>query len=233
MQGKLYLIPSFLSENTTTSIPLATQEAIKMTNYFIVENIRTARRFIKQIEPNKNIDDCFFSEIDKHNNYNFDEDFLNLVFEGHNIGLLSEAGTPCVADPGFKIVALAHELNIEVVPFVGPNSIILALMASGFNGQQFAFHGYLPIETSERKKAILQLEQQVKQNNITQIFIETPYRNHQLLEDLIKQLHFKTMLCVACNLNSSAEKILSLPIAEWKRTKYNFHKQPCVFLIGK
>lgn len=233
MQGKLYLIPSFLSENTITSIPLITQEAIINTNYFIVENIRTARRFIKQIHQAKNIDDCVFSEIDKHNNYSFDEDFLSLVFQGHNIGLLSEAGTPCIADPGYKIVALAHELGIEVVPFVGPNSIVLALMASGFNGQQFAFHGYLPIDSVDRKKTVLQLEQQAKQYNTTQIFIETPYRNHQLLEDLIKYLHFKTMLCVACNLNSATEKIISLPIAEWKRTKYNFHKQPCVFLIGK
>lgn len=230
-QGKLYLIPIVLAENATHTIPAYTKEIIVQTNFYIVENLKTARRFIKSIYKEKDIDACTFLELDKHTNYKFDENFLNEVYSGNNIALMSEAGTPCIADPGNKVVALAHELEIDVVPLTGPSSILLALMASGFNGQQFAFNGYLPIEPKDRKAKMQQMESAAKKNH-TQIFMDTPYRNQRLLEELIMTLKFDTMLCIACNITAKDEFIKALPMAEWKKRKIDLNKKPAIFILG-
>ncbi|MFN8283050.1 MAG: SAM-dependent methyltransferase [Chitinophagales bacterium] len=231
-QGKLYLVPIVLAENATHTIPAFTKEIIEQTNFYIVENLKTARRFIKSVYKKKDIDACTFLELDKHADYKFDENFLSEIFNGNNIALMSEAGTPCIADPGNKVVAVAHEMEIEVIPLSGPSSILLALMASGFNGQQFAFNGYLPIEAKERKDKILQMESHAKRNN-TQIFMDTPYRNQKLLEELIAVLKFDTMLCIACNITAKDEFIKTLPMAEWKKRRPDLNKKPAIFILGK
>jgi 16S rRNA (cytidine1402-2'-O)-methyltransferase len=182
-QGNLYLIPTVLAENATQTIPAYIKDIIIDTDFYIVENLKTARRFIKSIYKEKNIDECVFLEMDKHKNYQFDDNFLTEIFNGKNIGLMSEAGVPCIADPGNKVVEIAHEMEIKVVPLVGPSSIVLALMASGFNGQQFAFNGYLPIDSAERKNKLLQMEAAGKKGT-TQLFMDTPYRNQRLLKKL-------------------------------------------------
>lgn len=230
-QGKLYLIPIVLAENATHTIPSYIKSILIETDIFIVENLKTARRFIKSIYKEKNIDDCTFVELDKHANYKFDDAILTEIFNGKNIGLMSEAGTPCIADPGNKVVELAHEMEIKVVPLVGPNSILMALMASGFNGQQFSFNGYLPIDSVERKNKLLQMELLARKGH-TQLFMDTPYRNQKLLEELILFCKFDTMLCIACNITGEDEFIKTLPMAEWKKRKPNIHKKPCIFVLG-
>jgi 16S rRNA (cytidine1402-2'-O)-methyltransferase len=170
-QGNLYLIPTVLAENATQTIPAYIKDIIIDTDFYIVENLKTARRFIKSIYKEKNIDECVFLEMDKHKNYQFDDNFLTEIFNGKNIGLMSEAGVPCIADPGNKVVEIAHEMEIKVVPLVGPSSIVLALMASGFNGQQFAFNGYLPIDSAERKNKLLQMEAAGKKELLSYLWI--------------------------------------------------------------
>lgn len=231
-KGKIYLIPTVLAEDALSSIPASIREVIQHTDHFIVENLKSARRFIKSIYKEKNIDACEFLEMDKHHHYRFDDSFLNVVFEGKNIGILSEAGVPCIADPGNKVVELAHEMDIQVVPLSGPSSILMALMASGFNGQQFSFNGYLPIDATERKGKILQMEILAKKGN-TQIFMDTPYRNVKLLEEMIQLLKFDTLLCIACNITGKDEFIKTLPMAEWKKRKPDLHKKPAIFILGK
>lgn len=232
MQGKLYLIPTVLAENATETIPAYIKDIIIDTDLYIVENLKTARRFIKSIYKEKNIDDCIFLELDKHRDYKFDENILTEIFKGKNIGLMSEAGVPCIADPGNKVVEAAHEMEINVVPLVGPSSIIMALMASGFNGQQFTFNGYLPIDSAERKNKILQMEI-LARKGITQIFMDTPYRNQRLLEELLQFCKFDSMLCIACNITAREEYIKTLPLAEWKKRKPDIHKKPAIFILGK
>ncbi len=231
-QGKLYLIPTVLAENTAHAIPAYIKDILIDTDLYIVENLKTARRFIKSIYKEKNIDECVFLELDKHNNYKFDDSFLSEIFNGKNIGLMSEAGVPCIADPGNKVVEAAHEMEIKVEPLVGPSSILMALMASGFNGQQFSFNGYLPIDSVERKNKILQMEASGKKGN-TQIFMDTPYRNQRLLEEIILYCKFDTMLCIACNITAKDEFIKSLPLAEWKKRKPDLNKKPAIFVLGK
>lgn len=231
-QGNLYLIPITIAENATHTIPAFTREIIEQTNIYIVENIKTARRFIKSIFKEKNIDECVFVELDKHTNYKFDDTILSEIFNGKNIGLMSEAGTPCIADPGNKVVEIAHEMNIKVIPLVGPSSILMALMASGFNGQQFTFNGYLPIEQNERKSKLQQMENFAKKGS-TQIFMDTPYRNQKLLDEIISYCKFDTMLCIAANVTAKDEFIQTLPLAEWKKQKPNIHKKPVIFVFGK
>ncbi|HNY55231.1 MAG TPA: SAM-dependent methyltransferase [Chitinophagales bacterium] len=231
-QGKLYLIPTVLAENATQTIPAYIRDIIIDTDFYIVENLKTARRFIKSIYKEKNIDECVFLEMDKHKNYQFDENFLSEIFNGKNIGLMSEAGVPCIADPGNKVVEIAHEMEIKVVPLVGPSSLLMALMASGFNGQQFSFNGYLPIDSVERKNKILQMETSGKKGN-TQIFMDTPYRNQRLLEEIIQFCKFDTMLCIACNITAKDEYIKTLPLAEWKKRKPDLNKKPAIFILGK
>lgn len=232
-KGKLYLIPTIIGEGTqkdTLTTPII--NSIKEIDIFIVENIRTARRHIKQIDREKNIDNSTFYSYGKHNNLNLEQDFLPHILSGQDVGLLSEAGLPCIADPGAKIVSYAHDFQINVIPFVGPSSILLALMASGLNGQNFAFNGYLPIEKSKRVKTIKRLEELTIKTKQTQIFMETPYRNQQLIEGLLKTCNNNTKLCIASNITLPNANITTKRIAEWKQTKINIHKQPAIFLIG-
>lgn len=231
-QGKLYLIPTVLAENTAYIIPSYVKDIITETNIYIVENLKTARRFIKSIYKEKVIDDCIFVELDKHHNYQFDDIILTEIFKGKNIGVMSEAGVPCIADPGNKVVEMAHEMEIKVVPLVGPSSIVMALMSSGFNGQQFTFNGYLPIDSVERKNKLLQMESAGKKGN-TQIFMDTPFRNQRLLEEIIQFCKFDSMLCIACNITSKDEYIKTLPLAEWKKQKPDLNKKPAIFIFGK
>ena len=232
-KGKLYLIPTVLSDDTQESVlPTIITNHIKEINVFIVENIRTARRHIKKIYREKDINNTTFYSYGKHDKLNLEEDFLPHILNGENIGILSEAGLPCIADPGSKIVAYAHDFHIDIVPLVGPSSILLALMSSGMNGQSFAFTGYLPIDKGERKKVIRNLENAAKKNGQTQIFMETPYRNNQLLDTLKAQCNNKTRLCIATNITSKNEFIQTKTIEEWKQTKLDIHKQPTIFLIS-
>ena len=231
-KGKLYLIPSLLGNSDIhSSLPNSVQKNIQEINIFIVENIRSARRFIREIDKEKDIDDCTFYAFGKYNKLNLEEDFLPHILNGENVGIISEAGLPCVADPGAKIVAYAHDFQIDVIPLVGPSSIFLALMASGLNGQNFVFHGYLPIEKKERGKKIKQMESNSRKENQSQIFMETPYRNHQLLEAVIKNCSKKVRLCIATNISLSSENIKTKTIDEWKRTKLDIHKKPTIFLF--
>ena len=232
-KGKLYLIPTILGEGTQeATLPSTILKAIKEIDVFIVENLRTARRHIRKLDREKNIDATTFYSYGKYDTLNLEQDFLPHILSGQNVGLLSEAGLPCVADPGSKIVAYAHDFQIDVVPFVGPSSILLALMASGLNGQNFAFTGYLPIDKSERTKIIKQLEELVKKTGQTQIFMETPYRNNQLIESLLKTCSNNTKLCTASDITLPTENIKTKTIAEWKQTKINLDKKPTIFLIG-
>ena len=203
-----------------------------MSSVHIVENLRTARRHIKRLCPQKNIDNITFYPYGKHDSLNLEQDFLPHILSGKNVGLLSEAGLPCIADPGSEIVKYAHDFQINTVPLVGPSSIFLALLASGLNGQNFSFSGYLPIEKSKRIKTIKNLEDLAKKTKQTQIFMETPYRNHQLIEALLKTCRNNTKLCIASNITLPTENIKTKTIGEWKQTKINTHKKPTIFLIG-
>ena len=233
--GKLYLIPTTLGGNETVNrvLPDLNHQLVHTMDQFIVEQVRTARRFLKAIGHPVAIDDMTFFELNKHSDLNTLSRYIKPLQEGKNVGLLSEAGTPCVADPGAMIVSMAHEKGIGVVPLVGPNSIILALMGSGFNGQHFLFHGYLPIESNRRNKKIKEMESAVYRLNQTQIFIETPYRNDKLLELLTKLLNPETMICVAADLTLQSEFIKTLPARLWKKQLPKLHKRPVVFLIYK
>lgn len=232
-KGKLYLLPTILSDGTQEStLPNNITKHIKEINVFIVENLRTARRHIKKIYREKDIDNTIFYSYGKHDSLNLEQDFLPHILNGEDVGILSEAGLPCVADPGSKIVEYAHDFQIEVIPLVGPSSILLALMASGMNGQNFAFTGYLPIDKKERNRAIKNLESISKKIGQTQIFMETPYRNHQLLDTLKAQCNNKTKLCIAANITSSDEFIQTKTIEEWKHTKVDIHKKPTIFLLS-
>lgn len=213
-------------------IPLGTLEKVRALRFFVVENVRTARRMLGKMHMPCPIDELEFVELDKHNPENPDLlAYLGKALDGQDIGLMSEAGSPCVADPGALIVELAHQAGIQVVPLTGPNAMILALMASGFNGQSFCFHGYLPIKNPERIQKIKELEHRSMMNNETELFIETPFRNNAMIEDLVKNCRPNTMLCVASNITTEDEKIVSKPISEWKSIKYDWNKKPAVFLI--
>ena len=234
-KGTLYLIPVTLGDNETVSkvLPIYNKDAINNIKYFIVEQVRTARRFLRAINHPVPIDDITFYELNKHTDLNRIFSYLKSAEQGQNIGLISEAGTPCVADPGAIIVEQAHKKDINVVPLVGPNSLILALMASGFNGQQFVFHGYLPIETSARQKKIKTMENAVYREDQTQIFIETPYRNDKILQTMLAILKPETRICIAADLTLTTEFIKTLTVKEWKKYKINLHKRPVVFLVYK
>jgi len=232
-KGKLYLIPTILGKETQeTTLPSTILKSIKEIDIFIVENLRTARRHIKKIYREKDIDATTFYSYGKHDTLSLEEDFLPHILSGQNVGLLSEAGLPCIADPGSKIVEYAHNFQIDVVPFVGPSSIILALMASGMNGQNFAFTGYLPIDKSDRTRALRYLESLTKKTGQTQIFMETPYRNHQLFDTIIKVCSNNTKLCIASDITLPSENIKTKTIAEWKHEKININKKPAIFLIN-
>ena len=232
-QGKLILIPNLIGdENFKNVLTEKIIQTIKETNFFIVENIRTARRYIKKIVPEKSIDKITFFAYGKHNSFNIQEDFLQNILLGNDIGIISEAGVPAVADPGSKIVEYAHKFNIKVTPLVGASSILLALMSSGMNGQNFAFNGYLPIEKKDQIKKIKYLESICKKTNQTQIFMETPYRNNKLFNTIINVCHGNTKLCIASNITQNNESIITKEIREWKTIKINIDKQPTIFLIS-
>ena len=234
--GTLYLIPTLLGATDAEQvIPQGTLNVVRKIRFFVVENVRTARRMLSKMNMPCPIDELTFVELDKHDKSNNPDlmTYLGEALNGNDVGLMSEAGTPCVADPGSLIVELAHQSGIKVVPLTGPNAMILALMASGFNGQAFCFHGYLPIKSPERSNAIKNLERRSAANNETQMFIETPFRNNAMIEELTKTCHPNTMLCVACNISMPDEEIVSKPISEWKKIKKDWNKRPAVFLIYK
>ena len=233
-KGKLYLIPTTLGDNEPLEVlPLSVKKVIEELDCFIVENEKTARKFIKRITPRKSQPSLTILKLDKYADQLEVRSYLDVCETGVSIGLLSEAGVPAIADPGAEIVKLAHEKGIRVIPLVGPSSIILAMMASGFNGQHFAFNGYLPIDTSERKKAIKSLEKLSKEKNQSQIFIETPYRNEKMFTDLKSTLTPTAKLCIACNITLVDEYIRTLEVKDWKSENPDLHKKPTIFIIHK
>ena len=232
MLGKLYLIPTTLGESNPLEVmPISVKKVVEVLDHFIVENEKSARRFIKKITPNKSQPSLNLMLIDKYSDDYETRSYLDVCEQGISVGVLSEAGVPAIADPGASIVKLAHQKGIQVVPLVGPSSILMAMMSSGMNGQNFAFNGYLPIDKSDRKKAIKELEKLSKDKNQSQIFIETPYRNEKMLADLCATLQGKTRLCIACDITLPSEYIKTLPIDQWKKTKADLHKRPAIFVI--
>ena len=230
--GTLYLIPAPLgSGDIAWTIPTAVRECIAGLNHFIVEHPKTARQFLKQVGCALPIQQISMAVLDEHTRPTEFEKLLAPVLSGHNTGVLSEAGCPAIADPGTGLVRLAHQKNIRVVPLVGPSSILLALMASGLTGQQFVFHGYLPVESDRRTKKLVQLEKESIARDQTQIFIETPYRNQKLLESITLACLEGTLLCIASNLTLAGEFISTRTIKEWKRALPNLNNQPTVFLL--
>ncbi|MFM7022139.1 MAG: SAM-dependent methyltransferase [Flavobacteriales bacterium] len=231
-KGQLLLFPTLLGENHFEEVlPLKTLQQMRITKYFIVENERTARRFLSSIKSSFPIPELIFWSIDKHEGHNDFSEAFKVMENGENVGLLSEAGCPAVADPGNNVVAKAHQKQIRVVPFTGPSSILLALMASGFNGQHFHFHGYLPREKGQLQQKLKTLESDSRKNKSAQIFIETPYRNQPMLEEILLACQPQTHLCVAVDLTLDTEEIVSLPLSLWKKTTLNFNKRPAIFLL--
>ncbi|MCF6297209.1 MAG: SAM-dependent methyltransferase [Flavobacteriaceae bacterium] len=232
--GNLYLIPTTLGDNEPLEVlPILVKKIVEKIDYFIVENEKSARRFIKKITPQKLQPSLKIFILDKFTSDLESKAYLDSCLKGHDVGLLSEAGVPAIADPGASIVMLAHQKNVKVIPLVGPSSITMAMMSSGLNGQNFAFNGYLPIDKSERKKTIKELEKISKLKNQSQIFIETPYRNNKLFSDLNNTLTPSTYLCIAVDISLSTEFIKTLSINDWKRQKVDLHKRPCIFIIHK
>jgi 16S rRNA (cytidine1402-2'-O)-methyltransferase len=234
MIGKLYLIPTTLGETEPLEVmPLSVKKVIEQIDYYIVENEKSARRFIKKISPKKSQPELTIKLLDKYAVEEETQKYLDVCAQGVNVGLLSEAGVPAIADPGASIVKLAHQKNIKVVPLVGPSSILMAMMASGMNGQNFAFNGYLPIDKGERKRAIKDLERLSLDKNQSQIFIETPYRNEKMLADLKSILSPTTSLCIAADITLPSEYIKTLLIKDWKHQQPDLHKKPAIFIIQK
>ncbi|MGL4293863.1 MAG: SAM-dependent methyltransferase [Bacteroidales bacterium] len=234
MQTALYLIPVTLGETSHERVlPAYNLEVIRNIRHFIVENIRTARRFLKKADAAIDIDALTFYELNKHTSPEDVSGYLKPLQEGQSVGIISEAGCPAIADPGADVVAIAQRLKLKVIPLVGPSSILMSVMGSGFNGQSFAFHGYLPIDASERSKRLKQLEGRIYAENQTQLFIETPYRNNKMMEDLIRNCKPQTRLCVASNITCEDESIITKTIAEWAREKKEIPRVPSIFLIYK
>ena len=234
MQASLFLIPVTLGDTELRRVlPEFNRDVILGIRHFIVENVRTARRFLKKVEPSIVIDDLTFYELNKHTSPAQVAGYLQPLAAGESVGVISEAGCPAVADPGADVVALAQRKGYPVVPLVGPSSILLSVMASGFNGQSFAFHGYLPIDAGERVAAIKRLEGRIYTENQTQLFIETPYRNRKLAEELIKLCRPSTKLCIASNLTCADEFVRTCPVKEWAGKLPDMDKKPTIFLIYK
>lgn len=233
--ASLYLIPITLGEtqNPLDVLPLTIKRCIETLDIFIVENEKVARRFIKSICPEKKQSELILLPLNKHTDSKDLKSYIQPLMQGKSIGLMSDAGCPGVADPGAVIVDLAHKNNIKVRPLVGPSSILLSMMASGMNGQSFAFNGYLPIDKSEKKNALKQLEKLSFEKNQSQLFIETPYRNNQLLQDMIQILHPSTLICVACDITLESEFIQTKTAQQWKSQNIDLHKRPCIFIIHK
>jgi len=231
-KGNLYLIPCTLGETPPLEVlPLLVKKAIENIDHYIVEHEKSARRFIKSVASKKQQNSLHIEEINKFTKPEEIPQMLEPCFNGFDVGIISDAGCPGIADPGAAVVEQAHQKAIKVVPLVGPSSILLALMASGFNGQNFAFNGYLPIDKVERKQKIKQLEKKSIVENQSQLFIETPYRNNQMLESLVKTLQNTTGICVACDITLSTQYIRTAPVKQWKRIKVDLHKRPAIFII--
>lgn len=232
--GRLFLIPTTLGEsNPIEVLPYSVRKLMESIDHYIVENEKTARRSIKLVVQGKNQKALKLNALNKFTEASSLSSFLDPCKEGLDMGLLSEAGCPGIADPGAEIVRLAHEMGIRVIPIVGPSSILLAMMGSGMNGQSFTFHGYLPIDKKERKQELKSLERISSEKNQAQIFIETPYRNNQMLEDLVQSLHPATRLCVACDLTLATEYLVTKTASDWSKTKVDLHKRPTIFVIQK
>ena len=234
MDIALYLLPVTLGETAIeTVLPSYNKEIIGGIKHFIVEDVRSARRFLKKVDKDIDIDSLTFYVLNKHTSPEDISGYLKPLQSGMSMGVISEAGCPAVADPGADVVAIAQSRNLKVVPLVGPSSIILAVMASGFNGQSFAFHGYLPIEQIDRVKTIKYFEQRIYNENQTQLFIETPYRNNKMAEDLLRNCRPQTKLCIAANITCEEEYIKTKTIKEWQGKLPDLSKIPCIFLIYK
>lgn len=227
--GKLFLIPSFLGVNNIQIIPEQVLITVQQLNEFIVEDARTARRYLRAIGYQKNFDtEVVMTELDKHAKQQDYRPLFKTILSGKNCGLISEAGSPCIADPGSELVMYAHQQQVEVVPLVGPSSILLALIASGFNGQRFTFNGYIPIQEPDRSKAIKKMEA----TGVTEIFMETPFRNQKLLEEILRTCRPETKLCIACDLTLPSQFIKTKKIADWIKDIPQLHKRYCIFLLG-
>lgn len=234
MEVALYLLPVTLGDTPIEKVlPAYNREIISGIKYFIVEDVRSARRFLKKVDSAICIDELTFYTLNKHTSPEDISGYLKPLLEGHSMGVISEAGCPAVADPGADVVAIAQRCNLKVVPLVGPSSIILSVMGSGFNGQSFAFHGYLPIDPAERTKRLKELETRVYAENQTQLFIETPYRNQKMLEEILKTCRPQTKLCIAANITCEGEYIKTKSIKDWKGHLPELNKIPCIFLIYK
>lgn len=234
MKAALYLIPVTLGETTAERVlPEYNKDIIRGIRHYIVENIRSARRFLKLVDQSISIDKLTFYELNKHTNLDEIGNYLYPLTQGQSVGVISEAGCPAIADPGSDVVAIAQKKNYTVVPLIGPSSILLSLMGSGFNGQSFAFHGYLPIDSKDRKQKIEQMETRIFKEHQTQLFIETPYRNDKLVDDLLKFCNQNVKLCIAMNLTCEDEYIKTMPIQNWKKNLPDMNKKPCIFLLYK
>ena len=232
--GKLYLIPTTLGEmNPEEVLPYTVKRALEFIDDYIVENEKTARKFIKSVLPEKVQASLKISTLNKHTEKSEHNAMIQPCLQGKNIGLMSEAGCPGVADPGAVIVKIAHEKGIQVIPLVGPSSILLAMMASGMNGQSFTFNGYLPIEKGEKKTALKNLEKLSQDKNQSQIFIETPYRNNKMLEDILQAINPTTHLCIATDITLPSEYIKTMRASDWKKVKVDLHNRPTIFIIHK
>jgi len=231
--GKIYLIPCPLGENSVEVIPAYVKAIINSLDEFVVEDEKSARRYLKKMEISRPLQEINLQTLNEHTPKEEVSALLKPVLEGKNLGILSEAGCPAIADPGSDLVKAAHEKNIKVIPLVGPSSILLALMASGFNGQSFCFNGYLPKEKHERIKKLRELETLIYKKDQTQLFIETPYRNRNLFDDIVSSCSASTLLCIACNISLPDEFIRTRTIAEWKRNIPEINKRPAIFLLYK
>ena len=234
MDVALYLLPVTLGDTPIESVlPAYNKEVILQIKHFIVEDVRSARRFLKKVDKDIDIDSLTFYTLNKHTSPEDISGYLEPLMTGQSMGVISEAGCPAVADPGADVVAIAQRKNLKVVPLVGPSSIILSVMASGFNGQSFAFYGYLPIEPGERIKTIKHLEQRIYSENQTQLFIETPYRNNKMMEDIIRNCRPQTKLCIAANITCEGEYIKTKTVKDWQGKLPDLSKIPCIFLLYK
>lgn len=232
--GKLYIVPINISESPLDrALPNFNKEIVSQLRYFVVEKIKTSRQFLRKMDKDFPINDSVFYEQDKHNDYSFQMEVLEMLKAGENVGLMSESGYPAIADPGSQIVSMAQYSGIEVIPLVGPSSILMALSASGMNGNGFTFNGYLPKKDPDRSNEIKFVSGLIRKSSFAQIFIETPYRNATIFEDFLKHCPDELKLCVAYDVTGPEEKIISKTIVDWKKSKFQFDKTPCVFVLGQ
>jgi len=234
MAGILYLIPNVIDENALdATIPSYVQKTATSLTHFIAENEKVCRRYLKKIDREIDINQCQFYDMGKHADTSLFPSYIKVLEDGHDMGLISDAGCPAIADPGFELVKLAHKKNIKVIPLTGPSSILLALISSGMNGQAFSFHGYLPHDKGDRERKIKAMEKSVIQEGYTQIFMDTPFRNNKLIEEVIRTCNKDLRLSVSSELTGPNEKVLCYTIAEWKKIKYDYKKVPVMICLGK